>query len=116
MVRERDADFRKDGTLSTWIVAGRKHLTYALPEDFKAAFAQAKEIDSLTDVLPDGKLIRHVPLTLEVPDPQGILPSGIDLTETNILVAVDPDGHTLFMSGKAINEFCRYFLEVMHTI
>lgn len=99
--RGRDADFRKDGTLSIWTVAGRKRLTYSVPDDFKPTFARAKEIDSLTVILRDGKLIGRVTLTLEVASPQGILPVGIDLNETNALVAVDPDGHTLFISGKA---------------
>lgn len=100
--RGRDADFRKDGTLSIWTVAGRKHLPYALPADFKDHFEQAKEIDCLNVILRDGKLIGRVRLTLDVPEPHGILPVGIDLNETNALVAVDPDGRELFVSGKAI--------------
>jgi putative transposase len=100
--RGRDADFRKDGTLSIWTVAGRKHLTYTVPPDFQATLKNAKEIDSLNIILRDGKLIGRVTLTLEAPEPQGILPIGIDLNETNALVAVDPDGRTLFVSGKAI--------------
>ncbi len=100
--RGRDADFRKDGTLSIWTVAGRKHLAYSIPEDFKATFEQAKELDSLNVILRDGKLIGRVTLTLDVPEPAGILPVGIDLNETNALVAVDPDGRELFISGKAI--------------
>lgn len=99
--RGRDADFRKDGTLSIWTRAGRKLLTYTIPEDFKATFERAKEIDSLTVILRNGKLIGRVTLTLNVPEPQGVLPVGIDLNETNALVAVDPDGRTLFISGKA---------------
>ncbi len=101
-VRGRDADFRSDGTLSIWTVGGRKHLTYSIPEDFKAPFEQAKELDSLTVIKRDGKLIGRLTLTLDVPDPQGILPVGIDLGETNALVAVDPDGRTLFVSGKSV--------------
>jgi putative transposase len=100
--RGRDAAFRKDGTLSIWTGVGRKHLTYSIPEAFKPTFERAKEIDSLTVILRDGKLIGRLTLTLEVPDPQGILPVGIDLNETNALVAVDPDGRELFISGKAI--------------
>jgi putative transposase len=100
--RGRDADFRADGTLSIWTVAGRKHLTYSLPEDFRATFAGAKELDSLTVIERNGKLIGQVTLTLEVPEPQGVLPLGIDLNETNALVAVDPDGNSLFISGKAV--------------
>src|SRR5947208_10716955 len=94
--RGRDADFRKDGTLSIWTVAGRKHLPYSIPEDFKPMFARAKELDSLTVIKRDGKLIGRLTLTLEVPEPAGILPVGIDLNETNALVAVDPDGRSLF--------------------
>ena len=41
-------------------------------------------------------------LTLDVAEPQGILPVGIDLNETNALVAVDPDGRELFISGKDV--------------
>jgi IS605 OrfB family transposase len=100
--RGRDADFRKDGTLSIWTKAGRKHLAYTIPEDFKATFEQAKELDSLNVSLRDGKLIGHLTLTLDVSEPAGILPVGIDLGETNALVAVDPDGRELFISGKAI--------------
>ncbi len=100
--RGRDADFRKDATLSIWTVGGRKRLTYSIPEDFKDTFKSAKEIDSLNVILRNGKLIGRVTLTLEAPEPQGILPVGIDLNETNALVAVDPDGRELFISGKAI--------------
>src|SRR6185437_11472411 len=35
------------------------------------------------------------------PEPVGMHPVGIDLNETNALVAVDLDGNTLFVSGKA---------------
>jgi putative transposase len=100
--RGRDADFRKDGTLSIWTVGGRKRLTYSVPDDFQETLKTAKEIDSLTVFERDGKLIGRVTVTLEAPDPQGILPVGIDLNETNALVAVDPDGNTLFVSGKAV--------------
>jgi putative transposase len=100
--RGRDASFHADGIVSIWTVAGRKRLCYTLPEDFQATFAQAKEIDSLNVVLRNGKLIGRVTLTLEVPEPEGVLPVGIDLNETNALVAVDPDGQDLFISGKAV--------------
>jgi IS605 OrfB family transposase len=39
---------------------------------------------------------------LDAPEPQGVHPVGIDLNETNALVAVDADGATLIVSGKAI--------------
>jgi IS605 OrfB family transposase len=100
--RGRDADFRADGTLSIWTVAGRKRLSYVVPDAFKALFANAKEVDSLTVIERDGRLLGRVTLTLEAPEPQGVHPVGIDLNETNALVAVDPDGRELFISGKAL--------------
>jgi len=100
--RGRDADFRKDGTLSIWTVGGRKRLTYTVPADFQPTLEKAKEIDSLTVLLRNGQVIGRVTLTLDAPAPQGILPVGIDLNETNALVAVDADGRELFLSGKVI--------------
>ncbi len=100
--RGRDADFRADGALSIWTVAGRKHLSYTVPEAFKATLTAAKEIDSLTVIERNGRLLGRVTLTLDAPEPQGVLPVGIDLNETNALVAVDADGNTLFVSGKEV--------------
>jgi len=100
--RGRDADFRTDGTLSIWTVGGRKHISYIVPAAFQVTLANAKEIDSLTVIERDGRLLGRVTLTLAAPDPQGILPVGVDLNETNAIVAVDPDGHTLFVSGRAV--------------
>src|SRR5690348_1433992 len=81
--RGRDADFRADGTLSIWTVAGRKRITYTVPKAFQATLAAAKEIDSLTVIERNGRLLGSVTLTLEAPEPQGIHPVGIDLNETN---------------------------------
>lgn len=100
--RGRDADFRLDGTLSIWTVAGRKHINYTVPNAFRATLAAAKEIDSLTVIERDGRLLGRVTVTLEAPEPVGVHPVGIDLNETNALVAVDPDGNILFVSGKAV--------------
>jgi IS605 OrfB family transposase len=100
--RGRDADFRADGTLSIWTLAGRKRLSYRVPDAFKATLAAAKEIDSLTVLERDGRLLGRVTVTLEAPEPSGVHPVGVDLNETNALVAVDPDGNTLFVSGKAV--------------
>jgi IS605 OrfB family transposase len=100
--RGRDADFRADGTLSIWTVAGRKRIAYTLPAAFRATFASAKEIDSLTVIERNGRLLGRVTQTLDAPNPQGVHPVGVDLNETNALVAVDPDGRTLFVSGKAV--------------
>jgi IS605 OrfB family transposase len=98
--RGRDARFCDDGTLSIWTVAGRKRITYTVPEVFKSTLAEAIEIDSMTVIEGDGRLLGRVVVTLRVPDPKGIHPVGIDLNETNALVAVDPDGNTLFVSGR----------------
>lgn len=97
--RGRDADFRADGTLSIWTVAGRKRLTYHVPDAFQGRLSEAIEIDSLTVIERNGLLLGRVCLTLEVLEPSGIHPIGIDLNETNALVANDADGRTLFVSG-----------------
>lgn len=100
--RDRDAGFRQDGTLSIWTLAGRKRLTYTVPQDFQDTLGNAVEIDSLTVIERDGGLLGRVTVTLDAPPPQGVNPVGIDLNETNALVAVDPDGNTLFVSGKSV--------------
>ncbi|MBX5451738.1 MAG: transposase [Thermogemmatispora sp.] len=105
--RGRDASLRPDGTLSIWTVAGRKQLPFRLPEAFQPRLAQAKRIDSLTVLERDGRLLGRLTITLEVPDPPTAGPEtetvvGIDLNETNALVAVDGQERMLFVSGKAV--------------
>ena len=100
--RGRDADFRADGMLSIWTVAGRKRLMYRIPDAFQARLSAAVEIDSLTVIERDGRLVGRVALTLDVPDPAGVHPVGIDLNETNAIVAMDADDRTFFESGKAV--------------
>jgi putative transposase len=100
-VRGRDADFRADGTLSIWTVAGRKHISYQVPAALRPLFDTAKEIDSVTVIERKGRLYGRVALTLDAPEPKGIVPVGIDLNETNAVVAVDVDGQELFITGKA---------------
>jgi putative transposase len=99
--RGHDADFRADGTLSIWMVAGRKRLSYIVPTALRALFDAAKEIDSVTVIERRGKLYGRVALTLDAPAPRGVVPMGIDLNETNVVVAVDADGREYFQSGKA---------------
>jgi hypothetical protein len=99
--RGRDADFRADGTLSIWTVAGRKRITYTVPEAFKVRLSSAKEIDSVTVIERQGKLYGRVALTLDASEPPGVVPVGIDLNETNAIVAVDADGREFFQSGKS---------------
>jgi IS605 OrfB family transposase len=100
--RGRDARFCDDGTLSIWTVAGRKRIVYRVPDAFRQTLADAAEIDSMTVIARDRRLLGRVVVTLRVPDPKGIHPVGIDLNETNALVAVDPDGNTLFVSGRDV--------------
>lgn len=100
--RGRDASFPKDGTLSIWTTGGRKHLAYTIPSAFQETFAQASEIDSVTVIERHGKLLGRVVLTLEVSEPKAIHPIGVDLNETNAVVAVDPDGQAFFVSGRDI--------------
>jgi IS605 OrfB family transposase len=100
--RGRAADFRADGTLSIWTIAGRKRLTYSVPAALRLLFDAAKEIDSVTVLERPGKLYGQVALTLDAPEPTGVVPVGIDLNETNAVVAVDADGREFFQSGKAV--------------
>jgi putative transposase len=97
--RGRDADFRADGTLSIWTVEGRKRLAYEIVPAHRAMFDAASGIDSVTVIERDGRLYGRVALTLTAPEPKGVLPVGVDLNETNALVAVDADGRELFVSG-----------------
>jgi IS605 OrfB family transposase len=99
--RGRDADFRADGTLSIWTVGGRKHINYTIPPALRPLFDTAKEIDSVAVIERKGNLYGRVALTLDAPQPKGVTPVGIDLNETNAVVAVDADGRELFITGKA---------------
>jgi IS605 OrfB family transposase len=100
--RGRDADFRADGTLSIWTVGGRKHLPYTIPTALRPLVEAAKEIDSVTVIERGGRLYGRVALTLEAPEPKGVVPVGIDLNETNAVVAVDAAGREFWLSGKDI--------------
>lgn len=97
--RGRDADFRKDGKLSIWTVGGRKKLGYTIPDYFKQYFERAVMIDSIIVKIRKGKLIGYVSLKIEVKEAKPIHPVGVDLNETNALVAVNPDNEVLFITG-----------------
>ena len=60
------------------------------------------EHDSLTVIERAGKLLGRLVITLEFPDAVPVPPVGVDLNETNALVASDPDGSTLFVSGRDV--------------
>jgi putative transposase len=96
----RDASFcKKDGKLSLWTVAGRKHISYHVPSSRQYLLDTAADIDSITVVLRNGELIGYVSVTLDVPEPSGVNPIGVDLNETNMFVASDIEENTLFVSG-----------------
>jgi len=97
--RGRDASFTKDGLLSVSTINGRKHLKYSIPEAFQEDFYNATEIDSIIVRDLGNTLIGYVAYTVELPETSGIHPVGIDLNETNAIVAVDADGNELFISG-----------------
>lgn len=99
--RGRDAGFHKDGVVSIWTLAGRKHIAYTVPDNFRPMFDSAVEIDSVTVIERGGKLLGRVALTREILAPANISPVGIDLNETNALVAVDAGGRELFITGHA---------------
>ena len=98
--RGRDANFRKDGMLSIWTTNGRKHLKYSVPDYYTEMFENAVEIDSIIVKQRRDKLIGYVALTVEIQEAKGIHPVGIDLNETNAIVAVDADDKQLFISGQ----------------
>jgi len=94
----RDASFRKDSTLSIWTVNGRKRINYRIPERFQRDLSKAKPVDCLV-IRDNGKAT--LCLTLEVPDPKGTIPVGIDLGVNNALVASTKKA-TLVVSGKQL--------------
>ena len=99
---KRDAEFRKDGLLSIWTVGGRKRLSYQVPAGFRTLFERALWYDSITVIERGGKLLGRVSLTIDAPAPAGMEPVGIDLNETNALVAVNTKGQELFVSGLSV--------------
>ena len=70
-----------------------------MPLAFQETLASAKEINSVVVTVRGDRLIGYVAITVEVPDMPGIVPAGVDLNETNAIVAVDADERTLFITG-----------------
>ena len=94
----RDFSFRKNGSLSISTIEGRQKINWRIPEHFKKDFDSATSIDSLT-VTPTKAFLC---ITLDVPDPKGITPVGIDLGVNNALVA-STKKKTIFISGKDLS-------------
>ena len=95
----RDASFTQDGKLSIWTTTGRKRFTYAIPEHFKERFTSAIEYDSLNITERSGKFLAHLCITVNMPEPKGVFPVGVDRNETNPIVAVDLAGREFFENG-----------------
>lgn len=98
--RGRDASFRSDGTLSMSTVAGRKRVAYSVPEKFRGRFESAVSYDSITVTMRDGRLIANMAVTLDLPEPAGHSPVGIDLNANLLVVAMDADDNGFVFSGK----------------
>jgi len=85
--------------LSIWTIGGRKKLGYMIPDYFKEYFEKAILIDSINIKIRKGKLIGYVNLKIEVEDVKPVHPVGVDLNETNAIVAVNPDNEVLFITS-----------------
>lgn len=96
----KDASFHKEGIISINTIAGRKKLSYKIPEPFVNDFKTAIEIDS---VMMDSHGKGTVCVTLSVPDPKGVIPVGVDLGVKNALVASAKNKSTLFVSGGELH-------------
>ncbi|HLK60656.1 MAG TPA: transposase [Chthonomonadaceae bacterium] len=98
--RGRDAEIFPSNQLRIWTKQGKKSFCFTVPAYFQERFEKAVEFDSLLVIERRGRLIGRLVLTLEVPDPQGDQPCGIDRGELNALSAVDAEGKAFFRSGK----------------
>ena len=96
-LENKDFSFTKDGKLSISTAAGRKRLTFRVPDYAKSDFDNAVSKDCIV-VAGAGRITLCV--TLEVPEAMGINPVGIDLGVKNALVA-STETDTLFVSGLA---------------
>jgi putative transposase len=98
--RGRDASFTKEGKLSIWTIGGRQKIGFRIPAAFVADFEQAVTKDSLS-IGADGKGL--LCLTLQVEEPAGATPIGIDLGIRNVLVA-STDEQTVVVSGGKLSQ------------
>ena len=96
----RDARVCDDGTLSIWTVNGRKRVPFIVPKRLRADFDAAIEFNALQACERKGVLVVTLCLTLPDVPTAGTSAVGVDLNETNALVAVDAQDRTLFVSGK----------------
>jgi len=98
--RGRDASFSKCGKLSISTIQGREKIGFKIPLAFREDFDNAIIRDSL-NIGSDGK--GFLCITLDVKDPKGVIPVGIDLGIHNAFVA-STKGKTLVISGSELSE------------
>lgn len=98
--RGRDARFLEDGRISISTLEGRKKIGYREATGHVGFIERAKLINSINLVENDGRLEGRVCVTLEVAEPNPVRPVGVDLNETNAIVAMDADGEVFFLSGR----------------
>ena len=98
---KRDAGVNTDGTISIWTVTGRKKLKFSVPDAFKSVMAAASSYDAICVSIRNGRI--HATLSVTMPDPEvsGALPVGVDINETNAVVAVDVHGRSMRVNGVA---------------
>jgi putative transposase len=97
--RGRDASFVKE-KLSISTIAGRKKLGFRIPAHFQPDFDAAVSYDAIR-ITGDGRATLCV--TLEVPEPVGSIPVGVDVGIRNIFVASTAK-KTLIISGSMLNQ------------
>jgi putative transposase len=96
----RDASFSKCGKLSISTVSGRKKIGFRIPGAFLSDFQNSVTKDSLS-IGPDGKGMLCI--TLNVENPEGLIPVGIDVGIKNLLVA-STRSDTIVISGSKLEE------------
>ena len=96
----KDFSFRRDGSLSISTLKGRQKIGWKIPEPFRKDFDIARDTKNINSLrIAHGKAFLCI--TLEVPEPKGVVPVGIDLGVNNALVASVKE-KTLFVSGKSL--------------
>jgi IS605 OrfB family transposase len=102
--RGRDARFLEDGRVSVSTIKGRKKIGYREATGHVGFIERAKLVNSINILERDGRLEGRVCVTLEVDEPEPVHPVGVDLNETNAIVAMRADGGVFFLSGREDRE------------
>lgn len=98
--RGRDARFLEDGRISISTIEGRKKIGYREASGHTGFLERAKLVNSINIVERDGRPEGKVCVTLDVEEPVPVHPVGVDLNETNAIVAVNADGEVFFLSDR----------------